>query len=113
MSCALFHRPHSIGYQLKQLKVKEKSKYIGEEAHRQHFPWTVCCFKGCSPRVRGPGTDRMSTVIQNARDHITELVNIAIAYDLRGSFNTPAFQFVLKGIALRLFMGKTGFTILL
>lgn len=44
----------------------------------------------------------MSRVIQNARDHITELVNIAIAYDLPGSFNTPAFQFVLKGIALRL-----------
>lgn len=55
----------------------------------------------------------MSTVIQNARDHITELVNIAIAYDLRGSFNTPAFQFVLKGITLRLFMGRIGFTVLL
>lgn len=55
----------------------------------------------------------MSTVIQNARDHITELVNIAIAYDLRGSFNTPAFQFVLKGITLRLFMGRTDFTVLL
>lgn len=61
--------------------------------------------------MRGTGKDCMSTVIQNALDHITELVNIAIAYDLGGSFNTPAFQFVLKGIALRLFKGTTGFII--
>lgn len=48
----------------------------------------------------------MSTTIQNATDHVTELVNIANACDLQASQCFLAFQFALKGLALELLISR-------
>lgn len=47
------------------------------------------CWESCGPRMREePERDCVSTAVQNARDRVTEPVNIAVAYDLHRSLNT-------------------------
>lgn len=45
--------------------------------------WLGCCYGGCGRRMsKRQQRDCMSTAIQNARDQVTQPVNIAVASDL-------------------------------